>query len=198
MIDNYNSLAEKFIRKWFWLYIFSFIIWPIWYIIKIIISGELSVEEVWVLYWIISLVTMIWAYNDLWMTESLKYYLPKYVTNKDFKNSYRIFESIAFNDFLTILKNAKCMVWNSSAWVRQAPTLWIPTVNIWSRQNNRNDWETIHNVWSNSHEVKNKINEIWEDNKIYPKCLTFGDWKGWDRFIKILETENFWKTSIQK
>lgn len=125
-------------------------------------------------------------------------YFDKYVTDKEFKNSYRIFESIPFNDFLTILKNAKLMVWNSSAWIRQAPTLWVPTVNIWSRQNNRNDWETIYNVWYDSKEVTNKINEIWESNKDYPQCLTFGDWKAWERFIKILENESFWNTPIQK
>ncbi len=90
MIEQYNSLAEKFIRKGFWLYIFWFIIWPIWYIIKIIISWELSVSDVWVLYGIISLVTLISAYNDLWMTESLKHFLPKYVTEKDYTKAKSI------------------------------------------------------------------------------------------------------------
>jgi len=46
MIDQYASLGEKFLKKGFWLYLFSFIIAPMGYIIKIIISGELTVEEV--------------------------------------------------------------------------------------------------------------------------------------------------------
>ncbi len=79
MIDQHNSLSEKFLKKGFWLYLFSFIIAPIWYIIKIILSGELSVGEVWVIYWIISLVTIIWAFNDFWLTESLKHFIPIYV-----------------------------------------------------------------------------------------------------------------------
>lgn len=82
MIDQHNSLAEKFLKKWFWLYLFSFIIAPIWYIIKIIISGELTVSEVWILYGIISLVTMISAYNDLGMSESMQYFLPKFISEK--------------------------------------------------------------------------------------------------------------------
>ena len=82
MIDQHNSLAEKFLKKGFWLYLFSFIIAPIWYIIKIIISGELTVSEVGILYWIISLVTMISAYNDLGMSESLKHYIPQFVAEK--------------------------------------------------------------------------------------------------------------------
>jgi len=82
MIENHNSLAEKFIKKGFWLYFFSFIIAPIWYIIKIIISEELSVKEVWIIYWIISLITIISAYNDLWMTESINHFVPDFVNKK--------------------------------------------------------------------------------------------------------------------
>ena len=82
MIEQHNSLAEKFIKKGFWLYLFSFIIAPIWYIIKIIISWELSVSEVGILYGIISLITMISAYNDLGMSESINYFVPRFITEK--------------------------------------------------------------------------------------------------------------------
>lgn len=82
MIEQQNSLAEKFIKKWFWLYLFTFIIAPIWYIAKIIITWIIPVEQVWILYWIISLITLISAYNDLWITESLNYFIPKYITEK--------------------------------------------------------------------------------------------------------------------
>lgn len=82
MIEEHNSLAEKFIKKGFWLYLFSFIIWPIWYIVKIIISWELSVSEVWILYWVISLITLVSAYNDLWLTDSLNFFVPKFITEK--------------------------------------------------------------------------------------------------------------------
>jgi len=82
MIDQHTSLSEKFIKKGFWLYLFSFIIGPMAYIIKIIISWELTVSEVWILYGIISLITMISAYNDLWMKESINHFVPDFVTNK--------------------------------------------------------------------------------------------------------------------
>lgn len=82
MIDQHSSLTEKFLKKGFWLYLFSFIIAPIGYIIKIIISWELSVEEVGIIYGIISLITVISAYNDLWMSESMKYYLPIFISEK--------------------------------------------------------------------------------------------------------------------
>lgn len=82
MIDQQNSLSEKFLKKGFWLYVFSFIIAPIWYIIKVILSNDLSVEEIWVLYWIISLITLVAGFNDFWMTESLNKFLPQYITEK--------------------------------------------------------------------------------------------------------------------
>ena len=46
MIDVHSSLSEKFLKKGFWLYFFAFIIAPIGYLIKIILSNELKVEEV--------------------------------------------------------------------------------------------------------------------------------------------------------
>ena len=63
-------------------YFFSFVIAPIWYIIKVILSNELSVYEIWILYWIISLITLIAWFNDFWMTESLYKFLPQYITEK--------------------------------------------------------------------------------------------------------------------
>lgn len=84
MIDQHASLGEKFLKKGFWLYFFGLILAPVWYMIKIIISWELSVSEVGILYGIISLITMLSAYNDLWMTESLHYFLPKYITDKQY------------------------------------------------------------------------------------------------------------------
>ncbi|MDD3793686.1 MAG: oligosaccharide flippase family protein [Candidatus Gracilibacteria bacterium] len=82
MIEEHGSLAEKFIKKGFWLYLFSFIIGPIGYIIKIIISGELTVSEVGILYGVISLITLVSAYNDLGLTDSLNFFVPKFITEK--------------------------------------------------------------------------------------------------------------------
>jgi hypothetical protein len=45
MIEQHKTLSEKFIKKGFWLYLFSFIIAPIGYVIKIIISGNISISD---------------------------------------------------------------------------------------------------------------------------------------------------------
>jgi len=82
MIDQHASLSEKFLKKGFRLYLFSFIIAPIWYIVKIIISSELTVSEVWILYGVISLIWLVSAFNDFGMTESLNHFLPDFITKK--------------------------------------------------------------------------------------------------------------------
>lgn len=84
MIDQHDSLAEKFLKKWFWLYLFSFIIAPTWYLIKIILSGDISVSEMWILYWVMSLMLLVTAFNDFWMTESLHKFIPDFITQKDY------------------------------------------------------------------------------------------------------------------
>ena len=82
MIEQHNSLSEQFIKKWFWLYLFSFIVAPLWYLVKIIISWDLSVEEIGIIYWVMSLMTLVWSFNDFWLTESLNKFIPQYVTEK--------------------------------------------------------------------------------------------------------------------
>ena len=84
MIDQYKTLSEKFLKKGFWLYLFSFIIAPMWYIIKIILSWELTLSEIWILYGIISLISILTAFNDFWMTESMKKFIPKYIILKEY------------------------------------------------------------------------------------------------------------------
>jgi len=84
MIEKHKTLSETFLKKGFWLYLFSFIIAPIWYIIKITITWNITVEEVWILYAIISFVWLLSSFNDFWMTESLNYFLPKYIEEKNY------------------------------------------------------------------------------------------------------------------
>lgn len=99
MIDQHASLSEKFLKKGVWLYFFSFIMAPIWYTIKIIVSWELSVEEIWILYWILSFIILLSSFNDFWMVESLNYFIPKYSSQK----SYDKIKSILFYAFVVQL-----------------------------------------------------------------------------------------------
>ena len=73
-----ETLSQKLISKWFRTYFFVVFTAPIWYFIRLIASNTLSVADVWVFYWVLSLITLLYSYNDLWLTESMRYFLPKY------------------------------------------------------------------------------------------------------------------------
>lgn len=99
-----ETLSEKLLKKWFWLYLFTFLAAPLGYIVKIILTNEISVSELWVIYSIISFITLIALYNDFGLTSALKYFLPKYRINKDY-NSYKtaILLSISSQLFTSII-----------------------------------------------------------------------------------------------
>lgn len=73
-----ETLAHKLISKWFWAYVFVVFTAPLWYLIRLLASNTLSVADVWIFYWVLSLITLLYSYNDLWLTESMQYFLPKY------------------------------------------------------------------------------------------------------------------------
>ncbi len=83
-----QPLGQKLIKKWFWLYFFMFLITPVGYFIKVIVSNKFSVEDIGLFYSILSFLFIISLYNDLGLTEALQYFLPKYWINKEY-NKYK-------------------------------------------------------------------------------------------------------------
>jgi O-antigen/teichoic acid export membrane protein len=77
-----EPLKNKLLRNWFWLYFFSFLVAPAGYLIKVMVSRTLSVEDIGIVYSIIGLMSILSSYNDLWLTEALQYYLPHYLIDK--------------------------------------------------------------------------------------------------------------------
>ena len=73
-----ETLSHKLISKWFWAYVFVIFTAPLWYLIRLVASNTLSVSDIWIIYWVISLMSLLYSYNDLWLTESMQYFLPKY------------------------------------------------------------------------------------------------------------------------
>lgn len=81
-----ETLAKKFIHRGFWLYLFTFLSAPLGYIIKSLLSHDqnLDVSDIGVFYGIISIITILSAINDLGCTESLNYFLPKYILEQKY------------------------------------------------------------------------------------------------------------------
>lgn len=110
-----ESLSEKLVKKWFRLYFFWYLAAPIWYLIRLLISNspDVSVADFGVMYSIISLVNLLWTYNDLWLTESLRFFLPRFYLKKEYNNIKTTIRLSLWTQLLTSLIIASCLwFWN--------------------------------------------------------------------------------------
>lgn len=85
-----EPLQTKLIRNWFRLYFFQFLVAPAGYLIKMMVSRELSVGDIGLFYSIMGFIGIISAYNDLGLTEALQYYLPHYFIDKEYSKAKTI------------------------------------------------------------------------------------------------------------
>lgn len=114
------------------------------------------------------------------------------------KNSnFKIFPSLRFEYFLTILKNSKFIVGNSSAGLREAPYYNIPTINIGNRQQNRVQSKNIINIDFNTNSISNAINNVL-NIKRHIQDVDFGNGESDITFYKLLKSDALWKTKHQK
>lgn len=118
---------------------------------------------------------------------------------KRLKNNpyFKVFPSLRFEYFLTLLKNATFIIGNSSAGIREAPIYGKYTINIGTRQKNRFSYPTILNVGYQKEEILNTIRKIELLPKASP-CYEFGQGDSTRRFMEILEGEKIWNISKQK
>ena len=122
--------------------------------------------------------------------------INEYKKIKDNKR-FKIFPSLRFEYFLTLLKNATFIIGNSSAGIREAPYYGIPIINIGTRQNNRSVHSDIINV---SYETKAITEALWTINlhKITAYNNDFGQGNSADLFLESLKNETFWQINHQK
>lgn len=109
---------------------------------------------------------------------------------------FRLFPSIRFEYFLSLLKHADYVIGNSSAGVREAPFYGVPTVNLGGRQNNRAKAPTILNVSETSEECINAIIQTRSMKRV--RTEEFGDGRSVDNFIAFLCLAATWNISPQK
>ena len=84
---------------------------------------------------------VIYPNND----EGSEFILEEYERIKDNKH-FKIFPSMRFEYFLSLLKSADCMVGNSSSGIRETGIYGIPTVDIGTRQNGRYDFDSCSHI----------------------------------------------------
>jgi UDP-N-acetylglucosamine 2-epimerase (hydrolysing) len=134
---------------------------------------------------------VIYPNNDLGSKQILK----SYQKLKDL-NRFKVFPSIRFEYFLTLLKNSKYIIGNSSAGVREAPYYGVPTVNVGNRQQNRVMANSIVNCASEKEAILNAINNC---NELKTNVAeVFGNGNSADLFLKSLEGSHIWNVNHQK
>lgn len=109
----------------------------------------------------------------------------------------RMFPSLRFEYFLTLLKHAVMIVGNSSAGIHEAPVYGVPSVNVGTRQEGRFEHESILNA---SYERKSILDAIFRARTMQPfeACLHFGQGDSALRFFQVISSPDFWQTPKQK
>ncbi|KAF2342015.1 UDP-N-acetylglucosamine 2-epimerase [Flavobacterium tistrianum] len=135
---------------------------------------------------------VIFPNNDLGSQFILKAY------KKLEKNSrFRVFPSLRFEYFLTLLKNSQFIIGNSSAGIREAPYYGIPIINIGTRQKNRSIHADIINTDYTEAQIKEAL-AIIDLHKIESLEDDFGDGNSNQLFLDCLQKSNIWQLNHQK
>ena len=112
---------------------------------------------------------------------------------------FKIFPSIRFESFLTLLKNCDFVIGNSSAGVRETSVYGIPTIDIGNRQQGRYDMNRASNIIhtdNNAGEILKAVDDI--SIMRLTAQTQFGEGKSDEKFIQILERIEIWSNSYQK
>lgn len=114
------------------------------------------------------------------------------------KERFKVFPSLRFEYFLTLLKYAKFIIGNSSAGIRESGIYGIPAIDIGTRQNERYDAEVMKNIMHTKEDRDSILEAIRSIGFHAVKTQVFGDGNSTMRFYEIVKNDTFWKMEIQK
>lgn len=114
--------------------------------------------------------------------------------------SFKIFPSIRFEYFLSLLNHSEFIIGNSSAGIREAPYLNLPSIDIGSRQKNRHFYEGIIRCDFNKNQILDAISKTKSVKARIQKhsIKDFGDGKSAKKFFRVLKSKSFWQIKNQK
>lgn len=173
-----ETLAHKLISKWFWAYVFVVFTAPLWYLIRLLASNALSVADVWIFYWVLSLITLLYSYNDLWLTESMQYFLPKYRLEE---KKWQIKNTIGLSFFMQLITwiIIFCLLFFNAEWLAIHHFHEIAATNVIKIM-------SFYFLWYNLLQVSNSIFVAFQD--------TFNSWllQFSNMFSALIFTAIFW------
>jgi len=135
---------------------------------------------------------VIYPNNDL----GSQFIIDEYSNLKE-HSRFRIFPSLRFEYFLTLLKNSQFIIGNSSAGIREAPYYGIPIINIGTRQQNRAVNADIINVDYSEESILKALNSI-DSHKIQKTNSDFGKGNSAQLFLESLKDSSIWDVNHQK
>jgi UDP-N-acetylglucosamine 2-epimerase (hydrolysing) len=135
---------------------------------------------------------VIYPNNDL----GSQFIINEYQKLKD-NSRFRIFPSLRFEYFLTLLKNSQFIIGNSSAGIREAPYYGIPIINIGTRQQNRTVHADIINVDYELESIQEALSII-DSHKIQVSDSDYGKGNSAELFFECLQKKEIWQLNHQK
>ncbi|QWU80449.1 UDP-N-acetylglucosamine 2-epimerase [Campylobacter novaezeelandiae] len=133
---------------------------------------------------------VIYPNNDL----GFEFILKSYEKLKNL-SYFKIFPSLRFEYFITLLKNADFIIGNSSCILKEAVFLGVDGINIGSRQQKRNGLNKVIQSSYESDEILKAIQKVKKKEKTIHKKIKE---KSSAKFIKLLKSGIFFKISKQK
>lgn len=113
-----------------------------------------------------------------------------------FNNKYKLFPSLPFEDFLSLLKKSLFIIGNSSAGIREACVYGIPAIDIGTRQYGRYKNSYLRNIQhstENEHEILSCIKQTVRHKYV---SNYFGEGNSSKLFVSVLKSGR--ATSVQK
>lgn len=104
---------------------------------------------------------------------------------------FKIFKNIDRITYFNLLKNADCLLGNSSSGLLEAPSLGLPAINIGNRQKGRIHGDNVTFVDNNKDQILDAINQVLTDQgflkKVKLKNNPYGDGKSSSKVIEIIK-----------
>jgi UDP-N-acetylglucosamine 2-epimerase (hydrolysing) len=113
------------------------------------------------------------------------------------EDRFRQFPSMRFNHFSELMKNAACMIGNSSAGVREAPFFGLASLDVGTRQSNRAQAGSVFSCAADDRAaIADFLSTQWGQKHAPHKG--FGEGRAADRFVEVLQDASFWDQGLQK
>lgn len=115
------------------------------------------------------------------------------------RSNFKVYPSLRFEYFLTLLKHAEFIIGNSSAGIREVGVYGVPSIDLGNRQKGR--YLPNNSIIHTSENVKGILKAIMEVEKIKDKKINsslYGYGHSDEKFIEILKKPFIWEMSLQK